>query len=188
MSLDLSEPLSLSISSSPPQDATRSASIHVLTETDRCDIDELLVSLDLDSRCSRFGYAASDAALVTHSRSALQNACSTLGIFTNDKLSGIAEIYQRDDAHYEVSFVVERPSRRRGHGWRLLRSSMHWAQKANAASLQMIFSRHNWAMRKLAAKARAKLDLSLDELNAEIRISTATHADRAHAAAISAFF
>ena len=188
MSLDLSEPLSLSISSSPPQDATRSASIHVLTETDRCDIDELLVSLDLDSRCSRFGYAASDATLITHSRSALQNACSTLGIFTNDKLSGIAEIYRRDDAHYEVSFVVERPSRRRGHGWRLLRSSMHWARKANAASLQMIFPRHNWAMRKLAAKARAKLDLSLDELNAEIWISNETHADRAHAPALSPFF
>jgi GNAT superfamily N-acetyltransferase len=188
MASSLRESLSLSIPSSPRHDAMLSDSIHVLTETDRWDIEELFVSLDLDSRCSRFGYAASDAALVTHSRSALQNACSTLGIFTNDKLSGIAEIYRRDDAHYEVSFVVERPSRRRGHGWRLLRSSMHWAQKANAASLQMIFSRHNWAMRKLAAKARAKLDLSLDELNAEIRISTATHADRAHAAAISAFF
>ena len=188
MSLDLSESISLSYSQSPLQDATRSASIHVLAETDRCDIEELLVSLDLDSRCSRFGYAASDAALITHSRSALQNACSTLGILTNDKLLGLAEIYRRDDAHYEVSLVVERPSRRRGHGWRLLRSSMHWAQKANATSLQMIFHRHNWAMRKLAAKARAKLDLSLDELNAEIWISNETHADRAHAPALSPFF
>ena len=188
MSLDSSEPLSLSISSSPPQDATRSASIHVLTEADRCDGVELLVSLDLESRCSRFGYAASDAALITHSRSALQNSCSMLGILTNDKLLGLAEIYRRDDAHYEVSFVVERPSRRRGHGWRLLRSSMHWARKANAASLQMIFPRHNWAMRKLAAKARAQLDLSLDELNAEIWISNETHADRAHAPALSPFF
>ena len=108
MSSSLTESLSLSIPSSPRHDAMLSDSIHVLTETDRWDIEELFVSLDLDSRCSRFGYAASDAALVTHSRSALQNACSTLGIFTNDKLLGLAEIYRRDDAHYEVSFVRSR--------------------------------------------------------------------------------
>ena len=60
MSSSLRESLSLSSPSSPRHDAMLSDSIHVLTETDRWDIEELFVSLDLDSRCRRFGYAASD--------------------------------------------------------------------------------------------------------------------------------
>jgi hypothetical protein len=174
MYFDLSETFPCSMQRAHPN-ALLPASICTLTETHRCEFEGLLIALDRDSRCSRFGYAASDAALVTHARSALQAARgtpSTLGVFIEHKLAGVAEIYRCNDPDkYEVALLVERPLRRRGLGWNLLRSSMHWARSANAESISLVFSRHNWAMRKLATRARAKLDLSLGELNAEIRLN-----------------
>ncbi len=148
------------------------ASICALTESHRLELEKFLIALDRDSRCSRFGYAANDAALIAHSQSALQAACRMLGIFIGHKLAGVAEIYRcHNTDKYEVLLVVDRPLRKRGLGWNLLSCSMQWALSANAESLRLIIPRHNWAMRKLAMRARATLDLSRDELNAEIPFS-----------------
>lgn len=155
----------------PDTDPSHRRSIRSLTSSHQSDLEGLLVALDRDSRCSRFGYAASDAAMAAHSRSALQAASNTLGIFLDEKLAGAAEIYRcGDTGAYEVSLVVDRPLRKRGFGWNLLSSAVAWAQDAEADSVRLVFSRHNWPMRRLAARASAKLDLSLDELNAEIRL------------------
>jgi len=155
----------------PDTDSSQRPSIRALTSDHQSELENLLVALDRDSRCSRFGYAASDAAMAAHSRTALQAASSTLGIFLNEKLAGAAEIYRcGDTGAYEVSLVVDRPLRKRGFGWNLLSSATAWAQDADADSVRLVFSRHNWPMRRLAARACAKLDLSLDELNAEIRL------------------
>jgi hypothetical protein len=171
MSLDLSEAIA-GATSDHQSNAALPASIRALTESHCCALEALLLSLDRDSRCSRFGYAASDAALIAHTQGALQTASSMLGVFIANRLAGVAEIYRCDDTGtYEVSLVVEAPLRKQGLGWNLLHSSMQWAQNANAECLRLIFSRHHWAMRKLAMRAQAKLDLSLDELNAEIRLS-----------------
>src|SRR4051794_34184386 len=157
----------------PDTNPSQRPSIRPLTASHQCELEGLLVALDRDSRCSRFGYAASDAAMAAHSRTALQAASGTLGIFLDEKLAGAAEIYRYGNTGaYEVSLVVERPLRKRGLGWNLLSSAMVWARDADADSVRLIFSRHNWPMRKLAARACAKLDLSLDELNAEIRLRT----------------
>lgn len=172
MSFALSTSISCSIPAlHPDTDPSHGRSILPLTASHQCELEGLLVALDRDSRCSRFGYAASDAAMVSHSRTALQAASSTLGIFLNEKLAGAAEIYRcGDTGAYEVSLVVDRPLRKRGLGWTLLSSATAWARDADADSVRLVFSRHNWPMRRLAARACAKLDLSLDELNAEIRL------------------
>jgi GNAT superfamily N-acetyltransferase len=155
----------------PDTDPSPRPSIRPLTASHQCELEGLLVALDRDSRCSRFGYAASDAAMAAHSRTALEAASSTLGIFLDDKLAGAAEIYRcGDTGAYEVSLVVDRPLRKRGFGWNLLSSATAWARDAEADSVRLVFSRHNWPMRRLATRACARLDLSLDELNAEIRL------------------
>jgi GNAT superfamily N-acetyltransferase len=175
MSFDLSESIACTTSGAH-SNAALPACVRALTENHRSELEGLLTALDRDSRCSRFGYAASDAALIAHSRSALQTASGAIGIFVADKLAGVAEIYRCDKTdNYEVSLVVDRPLRKRGLGWNLLHSSVQWARSADAESLRLIFSRHNWAMRKLATRAQAKLDLSLDELNAEIRLGPNSH-------------
>jgi GNAT superfamily N-acetyltransferase len=164
-------PTRRSETTSPP-----TAAILTLTNSHRCEFEDLLVALDRDSRCSRFGYAASDAALAAHSQNALQSASNTLGIFVQDKLAGAAEIYRCGDTGvYEVSLVVDGPLRKRGLGWRLLSSSMDWARSAKAEGVHLVFSRHNWPMRRLATRACAKFDLSLDEMNAVIRFCSESH-------------
>jgi hypothetical protein len=173
MSFDLSEAVPYSMS--PPANALNAASICALSESHRGEFERFLIALDSSSRCSRFGYAANDAALVAHSQSALRAACRMFGIFIEHKLAGVAEIYRCHSADkYEVLLVVDRPLQKRGLGWNLLSCSMQWARSANAESLRLVFSRHNWAMRKLAKRARATLDLSRDELNAEIPLSPGT--------------
>lgn len=175
MSFDLDYPFSGSV----PRTDTNSSqcpSILALTANHQFELETLLVALDRDSRCSRFGYAASDAAMVAHSQTALQAASRTLGVFVDDRLAGAAEIYRcGDTSTYEVSLVVDQPLRKRGLGWSLLNSSMVWARSADAERVRLVFSRHNWPMRRLAARASAKLDLSLDELNAEIGLRPQAH-------------
>jgi hypothetical protein len=43
-------------------------------------------------------------------------------------------------------------------GWALLQAAIQKAAVCEANMIRMVFSRHNWPMRKLAAKASGKLD------------------------------
>jgi hypothetical protein len=45
---------------------------------------------------------------------------------------------------------------------------MQVAADPQTNTLRMIFSRHNWPTRKLASKARGKLDIILDEISVDI--------------------
>jgi hypothetical protein len=45
---------------------------------------------------------------------------------------------------------------------------MQVAADSQTNTLRMIFSRHNWPMRKLASKARGKLDIIFDEISVDV--------------------
>jgi GNAT superfamily N-acetyltransferase len=143
------------------------------TETRSLDrLDELewfLIRLDRDTRCRRFGHAATDEVLRSHAAKALVDAACVIGLYAGGDLRGVLEIYACAPLQcVEVALVVEPAWRRRGFGWSLLRAAMRWACDAKEPSLRLIFTRDNWAMRGLTGKAGARLDLALGEISADI--------------------
>jgi len=138
---------------------------------DKPDYQAMLRSLDQPSRCSRFGHAASDSALTVHAANTLGLASAVLGAYAGSELRGAIELhFDGNRVCAEAAIVVDGPWRRRGVGWALLRAGMDWAADNQAKMIEMIIHRHNWPMRFLASKARAKLDLSFDQLKAEILV------------------
>lgn len=132
-------------------------------------IRRFLIGLDPETRWHRFGEPMSDAALELYSTRTLRNACLVLGVFCNQQLRGVLELYRRDIAgRIALWLVVERDSRRLGMGWRLLDASIQHGPLIDARSYDLSFSRDNWPMRRLAHKAKARLDLALDTYRARI--------------------
>jgi ribosomal protein S18 acetylase RimI-like enzyme len=143
--------------------------IRRLAPQDEGELRRVLLRLEPSARCSRFGQAASDAYLAKHAKCALANADSIMGAFIGDRLRGFAEIYNgRPHGFADTAFVVEPEWRRRGLGWALLRAAMQAAAESQTNTLRMIFSRHNWPMRKLANKACGKLDIILGEISVDV--------------------
>jgi GNAT superfamily N-acetyltransferase len=94
-----------------------------------------------------------------------------VGAFLEDRLRNVVEIYSGDlGGRAEAALVVEREWRRQGLGWALLRAAMQVAADAETKALRMIFSRHNWGMRKLAAKAGGRLDVILGEIVVDVAL------------------
>jgi GNAT superfamily N-acetyltransferase len=104
-------------------------------------------------------------------RASLATADWIVGAFIDEHLRGVVEVYDAGPHGYaEAAFVVEQDWRRRGVGWALLRAAMQMAADSKTHSLRVIFSRHNWAMRKLASKASGKFDMVLDEISVDISL------------------
>jgi GNAT superfamily N-acetyltransferase len=137
----------------------------------RAELQDFLLRLDRDSRCRRFGHAASDDVVAAHAVAALEDA-SVTGVFVDDPgdfagetLRGALEIYScAPHGVAEAALVVEQSWRRRGLGWALLCA----AARSETQGIRLIFTRDNWPMRQLASKANARFDLVLDEICAEI--------------------
>jgi ribosomal protein S18 acetylase RimI-like enzyme len=145
--------------------------IRCLGDQDEGALCRLMLSLEPLARCSRFGQAANDATLANHAKCALANADWIVGAFLEDRLQGVVEIYRGGPGDgAEAAFVVERESRRQGLGWALLRAAMKIAADAETKTLRMIFSRHNWGMRKLAVKAGGRLDVLLGEIVVDVAL------------------
>jgi hypothetical protein len=53
-------------------------------------------------------------------------------------------------------------------GWALLQAAIQKAAASEANMIRTVFSRPNWPMRKLAAKASGKLDIVLDEMCVDV--------------------
>jgi GNAT superfamily N-acetyltransferase len=146
-----------------------------LSRGDRQAIEAFFLGLDRDTRCWRFGHAASDDNLRTHTLNAINNATSVIGIFADAKLRGVLELYSCAPAPIiEAALVVDESWRRRGLGHALL--SM--ARASEPRNLRLIFTRDNWPMRHLAMKMRAHFDLVLDEICADIATNCQTTAIR----------
>jgi GNAT superfamily N-acetyltransferase len=147
--------------------------IHRLEQRDEEKICRVLFGLDADARCTRFGYAAENAYLVNYARRALVDAAWIAGAFADDRLRGIVEIYDGlPGGRAEAIFVVEQEWRRRGLGWALLKAAMQIAADAGIPMLRMLISRHNWPMRRLAAKAGGQLDMMFDEIIVDVTLGS----------------
>jgi GNAT superfamily N-acetyltransferase len=130
---------------------------------------DLLLGLDLTSRVSRFSGALGDKGILRHVRQASREAAWIAGLFVNDELCGVAELYESlDPRDVEAAFAVASRWRRMGFGTALLFAAIDWARRTGRVRLRMIFARNNWAMRRLASKAAPQLELELDELIANV--------------------
>jgi GNAT superfamily N-acetyltransferase len=154
-----------------PTVAADERSIRCLGAHHETELRRLFLSLEPSARTCRFGLAASDAYLAKYAKTALDKATWILGAFPDDQLRGVVEIHgDGPQAFAEAAFVVEPQWRRQGLGWALLRAAIEVAAGAQTSSLRMIFSRHNWPMRKLASKAGGRLDVVLDELSVDVAL------------------
>jgi GNAT superfamily N-acetyltransferase len=144
--------------------------IHHLEPTHRHDLATILTSLDRSSRCLRFGNFCSDDWLVEYAENVLDRA-HVLGAFCHGNLVGFLELFDTVLAGtLEAAIVVDRRSQRKRIGSKLIQQAIA-RPIPNSTHLLFIFSRHNWAMRRLAERFDAKFDLVLDELSAEIKMA-----------------
>jgi GNAT superfamily N-acetyltransferase len=141
----------------------------------------LFQGLDMASRYPRFAGARSDEAMTRHSYFVLAKAVFVLGVYVRDDLRGVLEAHECAvrGGVAEIALVVEREWRRRGLGTAMVSAAMTWGRHHDIDVLRFVFSRHNWPMRQLVVSAGARIDISLDEINAEIDIELRP-GDRAH--------
>ena len=133
---------------------------------------ELMRSLDIPSRVSRFGHPASDASVETYVKAALSAAAFTAGAFVEGKLVGVVEVFDtRADATAEVALAVHTDWRRRGFASALLDAAKRWAEASGVRVLWMVISPSNTPMRRLAQRAGASIDVACDEIYAEIAVA-----------------
>jgi RimJ/RimL family protein N-acetyltransferase len=136
-------------------------------------LSQLLVSLDKVSRAHRFGHPANDACVHAYAKSALTTATFMAGTFVDGRLVGVVEVFVGgSDGLAEVAFAVHGDWRRRGLCSTLLEAAKKWAAESGVNTLRMVIARNNWPMRQLADKAGARLDIDLDEIFADIAISS----------------
>ena len=132
----------------------------------------LFQRLDMASRCARFGGACDDEAMARHSYFVLAGALFVLGVYVRDDLRGVLEAYECAvrGGVAEVALVVEWEWRRQGLASAMVSAAMTWGRHHDIDVLRFVFSPDNWQMRRLVVSARARIDISLDEVNAEIDI------------------
>jgi GNAT superfamily N-acetyltransferase len=162
-------PFCLPVAGNSASDMTPRFHITRLDPEHEADLAELLIGLDAPSRQCRFNSAVNGACLSRHARHALSASAFIAGAFVEGRLSGAVEVYDaRPPELAEVAFVVAQNWRRRGIASALLWNATQWAFETGRGGLRMVFSRSNWAMRKLAEKADARLDLIEDGMSAEV--------------------
>ena len=148
------------------------SNIRLLGQEDEGEVCRIFLTLEPSARYCRFGASVTDACLIDHAKRSLANADWIVGAFIGERIRGLVEVYSGQSSDdVEAAFVVEREWRRRGLGWALLQAAIQKARACEADAIKMIFSRHNWPMRKLASKASAKLDIVLDEMCVEVPLS-----------------
>jgi GNAT superfamily N-acetyltransferase len=135
--------------------------IRPLVGNDYDELCRLFLCLDAAGRCSRFGHAASDNFLARHCKHAVTHSVCIAGAFIDGRIRGVVEVYDaRPNDYVEAAFVVEKDWRRQGLGWALL---------CTAAQIAAL-SRHDWAMRGLAAKSGGRLDFLLGEMCVDLPV------------------
>lgn len=131
-------------------------------------VETLLLALDADSRKSRFDNMTCDTGIRLHAQRAARNATMLLGAFTEQRLCGLLEAHTRDTGDMEVALAVALDLRRRGIGWSLLQTAIGEGSLNGGGRLRLIFAADNWAMRRIAQKAGAQLDLVFGQMRASI--------------------
>ena len=145
-----------------------------LRSRDEADLVSLLLRLDQPSRVERFGAVTSDTILAAHARRALRDADWISAVVMKTRFCAVAEIYKlgsRAPGTAEAAFVVEPCWRRCGIATALLHACVEWARNSGIEKLQMVFSRSNWPMRKLARKGTATFSCLDEEVSANICVA-----------------
>jgi GNAT superfamily N-acetyltransferase len=165
-----------SASRKPSVNATRPYILRLDSEHE-AQLSALLCGLDKSARTCRFGHPASDACVQSYAKEAAAGAAYMAGAFDAGQLIGVIEVFAARDGVGEVAFAIDADWRRQGLGSALLEAATRWAEQAGVATLRMVISRNNWPMRQLAHKAGARLDLYLDEIFADVSVTTAASLD-----------
>jgi len=134
-------------------------------------MERFLLETDLETRVSRFGGATSDAGLVTYAQATMRQARLLLGLFVDGKLRGLLEAHDCGERRMEVALLVATAFRRKGFSTSLLREAIAQRDRVDATRYQLIFAPDNWAMRRIAEKSEARLDLVLGEFCADIDLT-----------------
>jgi GNAT superfamily N-acetyltransferase len=142
--------------------------IRQLIPSDEPEMSRLLIRLDLQARLDRFGYDIGDGALQTHARASLTTLPAVFGALVDGRLSGVAEItHIAADDSAMFAFAVDAEWRRQGIGCRLLLAALAWADDQGMISVRLQCTRTNWAVRQIARKANARINLAAGKFLAE---------------------
>jgi GNAT superfamily N-acetyltransferase len=154
--------------------------VRCLRDDELANFEALLLDFDETSRRRRFGAPLSDEAVRAYAAQAGETALWINGAFIDGALRGVSEVFPtRATGVLEIAFAVDQAWRNKGIASQLLRSAIRMASLYGADRLQMIFSRENWPMRKIAFKFDASLDIwDMDEMSAKVTAPKANHTRR----------
>lgn len=155
-------------STETPHGAIPRLAIRPLVPSDEPEMFRFLERLEPRARFDRFGCEMDDAALESHARACLATSPAVFGALLDGSLAGIAEITRfTPDNSAILAFAVDANWRRQGIGCRLLLAALEWADRQAMTSVQLQCTRTNWAVRQIARKANARIDLAAGKFLAE---------------------
>jgi GNAT superfamily N-acetyltransferase len=99
----------------------------------------------------------------------LSPAAWTAGWFIADELRGVVRAGGvSHSGPVEAELFVEEEWRRQGIGSMLLKETLDWARRGDAATLRLVCERADWPMRHFAERFGARLDLVFGQMVADI--------------------
>jgi GNAT superfamily N-acetyltransferase len=91
------------------------------------------------------------------------------GWFIADELRGVVRAGDVSrSGPVEAELFVEEEWRRQGIGSMLLKETLDWARRGEAATLRLVCDRADWPMRHFAERFGARLDLVFGQMVADI--------------------
>ncbi len=130
---------------------------------------QFLLGLDHKSRRDRFCSTVSDTFLAKYAEQTWRTGAVVVGAFSGGQLCGVAELHPAGrDGVAEAAFAVRPEFRKRGVGSSLLEAVLGAAANRGYLRVRTVCLPTNSAMRQLARKAGARLELTIDEVNGEI--------------------
>lgn len=136
---------------------------------------KFLLGLDAQSRRDRFCADVSDSFIIQHADRTRDGNTLLHACFVDGELRAVAELYLgQEGPEAEAAFLVDPALRGHGIGSALLDATVLAARNRGYCRIKVICLRGNFAMRRLAQKAEAKLMLTFDELHGEIVAPTPT--------------
>ena len=99
----------------------------------------------------------------------LSPAAWTAGWFIANELRGVVRAGDASRGRsVEAELFVEEGWRRQGIGSMLLKETLDWARRGEAATLRLVCDRADWPMRHFAERFGARLDLVFGQMVADI--------------------
>ncbi len=153
-----------STTNSPP-----SVLVRKLRQDELSSYKSFLLGLDEPTRRNRFCSTVSDAFVKLYAERTWRAGALVIGAFSAGQMCGIAELHPAGAPSLaEAAFAVKPEFRNRGVGTSLLDAVLLGAGNRGYDRVRTVCLPTNVAMRQLARKACARLELAVDELKGEI--------------------